>query len=322
MSKVFITGGTGFIGAAIAKKLINEGDDMLLHDAFLNFIDPLESNYETLLKLRLKDIKDKVKVVRGDIRHKGRFLKILQEFQPEIVVHLAALPIATASNIYSEDAFGINLYGTINVLESIRQVSSVKRFVYASSSMVYGNFEYSPADENHPLNPIEVYGGTKLASEILIKAYGKRFGLQYTIIRPSAVYGPTDANKRVSQIFVENALKGKTLKLDGGGTSKLDFTYIEDVAQGFVLAMKSENAANQTFNITYGEGRSLIDFVEILKTLIPNLKTEIAPADTEKPQRGALDISKARKLLGYAPKYSLEKGLKVYVDFVKKSNII
>ena len=322
MTKVFMTGGAGFIGAQVARELLQEKDEVVLHDAFVNFIDPFESNYELLLKLRLKDIKDKAKVVRGDIRHKGRFLRLLQEFEPEIVVHLAALPIATASNTYSEDAFGINLYGTVNVLESIRQVKSVKRFVYSSSSMTYGNFQYSPANENHPMNPVDVYGGTKLAGEILTKAYGKKFNIEYTIIRPSAVYGPTDANKRVSQIFVENALMGKTLKLEGGGQSRLDFSYIEDVAHGFVLAMKSEKAANEIFNITRGEGRSLKEFVEILQTLIPNVKTEIVPADKTRAERGALDISKARKLLGYEPKYSLEEGLKLYVDFVKKSGIL
>jgi nucleoside-diphosphate-sugar epimerase len=322
MSKVFITGGAGFIGANVARELLTHGDELLLHDAFLNFIDPFESNYEKLLKIRLQDIKDKVKIVRGDIRHKGRFLQLMQEFQPDVVVHLAALPIAKQSNMYSEDAFGINLNGTVNILETIRQVSSVKRFVYASSSMTYGNFQYSPADENHPQNPIEVYGATKLASEILTRAYSKRFGLEYTIVRPSAVYGPTDVNKRVSQIFVENALRGKALKLEGGGASKLDFTYVEDIAHGFVLAIKSEKAKNETFNITRGEGRSLKEFVDILKGLIPNLKTEVTPADGERPERGTLDISKARKLLGYEPKYSLEDGIKKYVDFVKKSGII
>lgn len=322
MSKIFLTGGAGFIGSFISKELIKEKDDVTIYDAFLNFVDPSESNYENLLKLRLSDVRDKVKIERGDIRHKDHLLRALQEYQPEIVVHLAALPIAKASNIHSEDAFGINLYGTVNVLESIRQVKSVKRFVYASSSMVYGNFEYSPADEEHPTKPIDVYGGTKLAGEVLTRAYGKRFNIEYTIIRPSAVYGPTDSNKRVSQIFVEDALKGKTLKLDGGGTTKLDFTFVEDTAHGFVLAMKSENAKDETFNITRGEGRSLKEFVDILKTLLPDIKTEITPVDKERPKRGALDISKARKLLGYKPKYSIEEGLKIYVDFVKKSGIL
>ena len=318
MSKIFITGGAGFIGAALTKELLSNNDEILIHDAFLNFINPLESNYEHYLKIRLSEIKDKVKIVRGDIRHKGRLLRLMQEFGPEIVVNLAALPIAKESNLYSEDAFGINLKGHTNVLECIRETKSVKRFVYASSSMVYGDFLTSAASEEHPQNPIEVYGGTKLAGEILTRAYGKRFDIEYTIIRPSAVYGPTDVNKRVSQIFVESALKGKTLKLEGGGQSKLDFTYIDDVAKGFFLAIKSQNAKNQIFNITRGEGRSLKEYAEILKELIPSLKTEIAPVDMKRPERGSLDISKAKDLLGYEPKVGLEEGVKKYVEFAKK----
>ena len=178
MSKVFITGGAGFIGSQIARELLKEKDEILLYDAFLNFISPLDSNYEAYLKLRLKDIRNKVKIVRGDIRNTGHLFSALSDFSPDIVVHLAALPIAKESNMYPEDAFGINLNGTVNVLESIRRVGSVKRFVYASSSMVYGDFQYAPADENHPLSPIEVYGGTKLADEVLIRAYGRRFNLE------------------------------------------------------------------------------------------------------------------------------------------------
>ncbi len=322
MSKIFIAGGTGFIGTELARQFLEEGDEIVLFDAYLCYIDPPKSNYERYLEIRLEDIKDNVRIIRGDIRHKGRLLKILQEHQPDIVINLAALPNAKESNLYSEDAFGINLKGVVNILESIREVSSIKRFVHASSSMVYGDFESNMADENHKTNPIEVYGGTKLAAETLIKAFGKRFDIEYTIIRPSAVYGPNDVNRRVSQIFVENALLEKPLKLEGGGQTKLDFTYIEDIAQGIRLGAKSKNAKNEIFNITCGKGRSLLEFTEILKTLIPNLKTEVAPVDMRRPERGSLDISKAKKLIGYEPKYTLEEGLKKYVEFVKKVGIV
>ena len=322
--KVFITGGAGFIGSFVVKELLADGHDVIIHDAFINYINPLESNYEKMIKLRLNEIKDLVIIERGDIRNKGRFLKILNSHKPDKVIHLAALPIATVSNTFSEDAMGINLDGTVNVLESIRVVDSVKQFVYASSSMVYGDFQYSPADEKHPTEPIDVYGGTKLSGELLTKVFSKQYGINYTIIRPSAVYGPTDVNKRVSQIFIENALKNKPLILHNGGTSKLDFSYVSDVAHGFVLALKTKNALNQTFNITRGEGRSLKEFAEILKSLIPNLIVEEkdVPKNEKRPERGALDISKAKKLLGYDPKYSLEEGLKENIKFIKESGIL
>ena len=324
MAKIFLSGGAGFIGAVIAKKLIKNGDKVIIHDAFLNYVSPLKSNYEHLLKLRLDDIKDKVEIIRGDIRHKGRFLKILREKKPDKVVLLAALPIATLSNIYSEDAMGINLNGTVNVLESLRECDFVDQFIYASSSMVYGNFVKPVADEEHPTNPLDVYGGTKLSGEILTKVFSKQYGIPYTIIRPSAVYGPTDVNRRVSQIFVESAIKGKPLVLHNNGESKLDFTYVEDIAEGFVLALKKKEALNQTFNITAGHSRSLKDLAEIVSKLMPGTKIEYkeVPEDEKRPERGTLSIEKAKKLLGYKPKYSLEEGMKKYVKFVKSSGVV
>lgn len=320
--KVLLSGGAGFIGSYIAKKLLEQKDEVVIHDAFLNYISPFKSNYEKLLRLRFEGIKDKVELIRGDIRHKGRLLKILRHHKPDVVVLLAALPIATVSNIYSEDAMGINLNGTVNVLESIREVPSIKRIIYTSSSMIYGNFVRIPAKEDDPKNPLDVYGGTKLSGEILTKVFSKQYGMKYTIIRPSAVYGPTDANRRVTQIFIENALKGEPLVLHDGGISKLDFSYVEDVADGFVLVLKSDKAENQTFNITKGEGRSLRELAEIVKVHIPTAKVEYKEVSKEekRPERGALDITKAKSLLGYNPKYSLEEGMKKYIEFVKKNN--
>jgi nucleoside-diphosphate-sugar epimerase len=322
--KVLITGGAGFIGYYITKELISSGDEVIIYDSFLNYIDPAQSKYQDYLKLRLKEIKNKVDLVKGDIRDKDIFLQELKKYKPEAIINLAALPISTVSNKYSEEAFEINLKGAVNVLESIRKVNFVDRFVHASSSMVYGDFEYIPADERHPLNPMDVYGGTKLASEILAKVYNKQYGINYTIIRPSTVYGPTDANRRVTQIFVENALTNKPLVLHNGGQSKLDFSYVEDVAHGFVLALKSKNAVNEVFNITNGQGRSLKELAEIIKKIVPDveIKYKESPKDEKRPERGTLDISKAKKLLNYGPKYSLEEGMEKYVEFVKKSGVL
>lgn len=322
MAKVFLTGGAGFIGYYITKELLARGDEVTLYDAFLNYISPLESHYFQYLEMRLRDIQNKVRLIRGDVRHRGLLVKNLKVAKPEIVIHLAAIPLANVSNQLSESAIEINLNGTVTVLESIRVINSVKRFIYASSSFIYGNFQYIPADENHPTNPIDVYGGTKLCGEILTKSFGRKFGMEYAIIRPSAVYGPTDSNGRVSQIFIENALKGKPLILHRGGKDKVDFTYVEDVAHGFVLAAFSPKAKNEIFNVTYGEGRNIKEFAQILRGVIPGVKTVIRQPKEIRPKRGTLDISKARKLLNYQPKYPLEKGLKLYVEFIKNSGVI
>lgn len=321
--KVLISGGAGFIGSFVAKELVKRGDEVVIHDSFLNYISPFKSSYQQLLKMRFDGMMDKVEMIRGDIRHKGRFLKILKAQRPDKVVLLAALPIATVSNEFSEDAMGINLNGTVNVLESLREADFVDQFIYASSSMIYGNFECSPADEKHLTKPIDVYGGTKLSGEILTKVFSKQYGINYTIIRPSAVYGPTDVNRRVSQIFLENALLGKPLILHNGGESRLDFTYVEDAAQGFVKALLSKNAINETFNITRGEGRSLKELANIIKNLVPSveIKYQEISKNEKRPERGALSIEKAKKIIGFEPKFSLEEGMKKYHGFAVNSGL-
>ncbi len=321
MSKVLITGGAGFIGYFITKELLVRGDEVIIYDAFVNYASPLRSHYSQYLNIRLADIQNNVRLIRGDVRHRGCLVRALKGTKPEIVIHLAAIPIATVSNQFSEGAIEINLNGTTTVIEAIRVADSVKRFIYASSSFVYGNFKYTPADEKHSTSPIDIYGGTKLSGEILTKAFSKRSGIEYVIVRPSAVYGPTDANRRVTQIFLENALQGAPLTLHNGGLSKLDFTYVTDTAHGFVLAAYASEAKDKTFNITRGEGRSLKELVEILQSLIPDVKTIEDKPNEVRPVRGALDISKAKTLLGYEPKYSLEEGMKLYLDFVKKIGI-
>ncbi len=315
--KIMVLGGAGFIGSKLVKKLIDLGHEVIIYDRFYNFIESEKENYIFYLKKRLNDFCPKTKMVYGDIRDEANLLKALKDHQPEIIIHLAQIPLATVSNKMSSEALDININGMTSLIKAVGSVDFVKRLVYSSSSFVYGNFQYSPADENHPTNPIDVYGGTKLAGESIIKGFGTRFGIEYVIIRPSAVYGPTDANLRVSQIFIDNAFKSKELTLDGGGESCLDFTYVDDAAQGFVLAALSPKAKNQVFNITRGEGRTLKEFVEIIKKYFPDLKTTIKPADETRPKRGSLSITKAKEILGYEPKYSLEQGIDEYISYIK-----
>lgn len=320
--KILITGGVGFIGYYIAKELLSLNHEVIIYDAFLNYISPLESRYQEYLEYRLNDIKNKAHVIRGDIRNGGYFVKALNDTKPEIVIHLAAIPIAKASNQFSEEAIQINLNGTITVLECIKSVNCVKRFIFTSSSFIYGDFQYEPADENHSPKPIDIYGATKLSGEIFTRSFGSRFGLEYTIIRPSAVYGPTDANRRVTQILVENAILGEPLILHNNGLDRVDFTFVKDTAHGFVLAALSDKARNETFNITRGEGKSILDFVNALRPLYPDLNIVQKPQDDKRPNRGALDIRKAKNILGYEPKYDLQSGVREYVDFLLKHGFV
>lgn len=322
MEKILITGGTGFIGYHLSKKFLMEGHSVVIYDSFINYISKDESTYLPYLNVRLAELEGMTEIVKGDIRDTGHLTKTIKEHKAEVLVNLAAVPIATASGRMPRETIEVNLNGTVSILDAILSTDSIRRFVYTSSSFVYGNFLCDPADETHPTEPIDVYGGTKLAGEVLTKSLGRRFGIEYTIIRPSAVYGPTDANRRVTQVFLENALNGRPLTLHNGGLSRVDFSYVNDVADGFALAVCSPRAANQVFNISRGEGRSMKELAKILQKLVPGVKTVTQRQQGEtRPERGALDISKARELLGYSPKYSLEKGLEEYINYVKKSGV-
>lgn len=323
MSKVLIVGGAGFVGSALAEELVKAGDEVVVFDWFQHPLSPLESGYESLLRLRMPRLAS-AKVVRGDARHQSRFSQTLRDEQPDTLVVLVALPLATESNVFTEHVVETNVDTLTHVFEAACQVPSIRHVVYTSSSMVYGDFQYDPADEDHPTKPVNVYGGTKLCAEILTRVLGRRFGIDTTILRPSAVYGPTDANRRVVQIFVERALSGKPLVLHDGGATRLDFTYVADLVQGIRLALRSPDARNETFNLTRGQARSLLELAEIVRGLVPGTQvvSKPRPKDGERPERGALSIAKARRVLGYDPSWSLEEGVAAYVDFVRRSGVI
>lgn len=317
--KVFITGGCGFIGSYLSRELVERGHEVVLYDSYVNYVSPRQSHYYEYLLHRFEDIiPESVEIIQGDTRNKSKTRRAIIETEPDRVVHLAALPIADVSNEHSEEAMDSILQGTANVLEAVRDSESVDRFVYTSSSMIYGDFEYRPADEEHSKTPKGIYGGAKYAGETITRSFCRRFDIDYVCIRPSAVYGPTDANRRVTQIFVERALAGEPLKLHNGGSQKLDFTHVTDTAHGFTLATLEPEAANENFNITRGQGRSIKELGQIVKESVPDAELIEEPQDTYRPRRGALDIAKAQDVLGYEPEYDLEDGIEEYVDFVRQ----
>ena len=327
MKTALITGGLGFIGTHIAIDLLKNKKvkKCILLDNFGGYINPTRKSFYDYRKKRLDLIKNKI-IERCDTNNFKSVLEIVKKYQPDIVFHTAALPLAKLENLNTDEAKLGSVDSTVNLLDSITLVQNIKknyrckRFIYISSSMVYGDFKTNKVNETSPVNPKEAYGTMKLAGEIITKGISKLNNIPYTIIRPSAVYGPTDMNRRVSQIFIENAFEDKLIEIEGKN-EKLDFTFIEDLAKGCVLAGIKKQGINQIFNITYGKGQSLYSYVLNLKKLIPNLNYKIKPRDETKPSRGTLSIAKAKKLLGFKPKFSLKKGIKKYFDFLVKNKI-
>lgn len=319
MVKVLVTGGAGFIGSYIARELVSQGHTPVIVDSYTQYLNPLMTmDYSKILKDRFKAIENKVIMERGDASNYHEIEQIILKHKPERIIHLAAFPISVNSNVHIEECIEGTIRSTMNLINIAHECGFIKRFVYTSSSMAYGDFKVDPVPENTILEPKDTYAGAKAAGEDITKGMCRRFKIPYTIIRPSAVYGPTDINGRVSQIFIESALFGKPLILEGGGQSKLDFTYVKDTARGFVLAAFSPKAENEIFNITTGNARTLKEYVDIIKKHFPDIKVIEKPADSNRPVRGSLDISKAKKFLGYEPKYSLEKALPEYIEYMKE----
>ena len=183
--------------------------------------------------------------------------------------------------------------------------------------MVYGNFPGGHVTEETPCEPLGIYGALKFGGEKLVIAYNQVFNLPYTIVRPSALYGERCVSRRVAQIFIENALQGRDISIKGDGSDRLDFTYIGDLVSGIVNVVENDNSKNQIFNMTYGESRSIGDLARIVSELFPDIKVHYDPKDSLMPDRGTLSVEKAEKMIGYAPQYPIEKGLKKYIDWYR-----
>lgn len=326
--KALIMGGLGFIGYHLAKRLKHEGHEVIVFDAMFNYLPNNFDSWNFYIQYRKNELEKLGVLIIIENIHTANLKHVIFQSNPEWIINLASMPIALLADLNPQQAKKDIFDSNFILLEVLKTFGKkIQRYVYFSSSMVYGNFirdhkgNILPADENQICKPIDTYGALKAANELLIQQYAYRYQIPYTIIRPSAVYGPTDANLRVTEIFIKKALKNESLSLDNGGQHQLDFTYIDDLIEGVLLALKSEKAVNEIFNITYGEGRKIADLATILKKYFHDLKIHNNECKPYRPNRGALNINKAKKLLGYLPQYSLEKGIVKYMDFIKQNEV-
>jgi UDP-glucose 4-epimerase len=206
--------------------------------------------------------------------------------------------------------------GLLNLLESARK-HHVRRFVYISSSMVYGNFANN-VKENAACNPEGQYGIMKLAGEWLVKDYGRRTGMEVVIVRPSAVYGPLDVEDRVVAKFMLTAMRGGELSVNGADEA-LDFTYVTDLASGIVAAAVNPAAANHTYNLTRSKSVSLLEAAETIIEIAGAGSIRVKPRDLNFPSRGALNIDAARRDLNYMPCIDIAEGFQKYYESISNS---
>lgn len=330
--KILIIGGAGFIGHNLSIFLKKKNYDVTIVDNFAinNLISlkkkkkfVLKNFYEKLLKERISLLKKhKVKIIKEDSRNYHSISRIIDKTKPNYIYHLAAVAHANVSNKDPFSTFDHSFRTLENVLDASRSLKSLKRLIFLSSSMVYGNFKTNTVNEITECNPLGIYGALKFGAEKLVIGYNQIFELPYTIVRPSALYGERCISGRVLQLFIENALQGKSLKIYGDGKEFLDFTYIDDFINGLYLIIKTKKSMNQIFNLTYGKSRSLIDAANIVQKLIPGTKKEFITRDKNMPYRGTLSIKKAKNKLNYKPKFEIEKGIEKLISYYKKNFVI
>jgi nucleoside-diphosphate-sugar epimerase len=324
--RILLIGGAGFIGHNLALELKRRGAEVAVVDGLeVNNLLSLHSATNTLAErdLYLSIINERLELLRAaniplfveDARDYPRLSLLFGQLKPQVVVLLAAVSHASRSNKDPYHTFDHSFRTLENALDNAR--GSVEHFVYFSSSMVYGNFDGAAVTEETNCNPLGIYGALKFGGEKLVIAYNQVFKLPYTIVRPSALYGERCISRRVGQVFIENALRGNNLVIKGDGQECLDFTYIGDLVNGVCATIESPGGRNQVFNLTYGQGRSLNDMAAIVQSEFPGIQVKYMERDALMPERGTLDVSKARKLIGYNPSFPLDVGYRRYIQWYR-----
>lgn len=328
--RILLVGGAGFIGHNMALELARMGatvgicDNLMVNSLIENCYDAdrkvvQRTAYQNFLLDRFLLLRESgVELMNCDARLLADLGRVFEKFRPTKVVHMAAIASAVDAKAEPGLCFDLQLITLRNVLELVRPlVDKINQVMFMSSSTVYGDFEGDTVDETTFPRPEGIYANAKFMGERLVRTYRTQYGLGTTVIRPSALYGERCISRRVSQVFIENALTGKPLLLEGGGDGRLDFTYINDLVQGMVraLALHRGHDDSSTFNITFGNARTIADLAAVVKSVVPDAILEERPRAVDKPIRGTLSIERAREKLGFEPEWTLETGYHQYCSW-------
>ena len=310
--RILVTGGMGFIGHNIVAQLEDLGHDVTLVDNFTDYGIIPSDELNALMLERQSQLSSVCYLYNIAEPELETAFKVVQ---PELVIHLASFPRQKVVNNNPVLAADTMMKGLLNLCE-LSSKYKVNRFVYVSSSMVYGDFK-DGADEYAFCKPQGQYAIMKHAGEQLVRDYGHTGCFDYTIVRPSAVYGPRDVEDRVISKFFMAAMRNKVLTVNGEAES-LDFTYVDDTVSGIVGASLSNNTAFRTYNIALGESRTLLEAAEIITKIVGKGKIEVTYKSEDYPSRGRLNINAARRDFGYNPTINIEEGFQTYYEWLSK----
>jgi len=311
--KILITGGAGFIGAFVAKALVDRGDEVVLYDDMNSWLYPAELKERRLNHL-FPDRETRPRLVIGSILDPKLLKTVFDEEEFDSVLHFAALANPAKSLEAEEEYSLVNVLGTVNVL---RQVSDhdINRFIFAGSSSVYNEEQAPFTEDNYPLAPKSPYGASKAAAETYCRMWHELHGLPVTILRFFSVYGPWGRPDMAPEIFARQILNDETLSVSEGRSR--DLTYIDDVVEG-VLAAMDKQFEFEVINIGRGEPQALDDLIAALgKAAGKTPATEPREAPPGELIITYANTAKARELLGYEPKVSIEAGATKLIDWLK-----
>ena len=311
--KILVTGGLGFIGHRVVK-LLQESHHVSLYDSLTTYGVVDHKEMEWLHNERKKGIVGQ-KII-GDIRDYDLLRKTFFIDRPDVVIHLASFPRAKVVDADPVMGSEVMVNALLKILAECK-LNNVRRFVFVSSSMVYGDFK-DQVTEEALCYPQGTYANLKYTGELLVKDFCRNNDIEFVIVRPSAVYGPLDVADRVVAKFLTNAIKGEPLIVKGAD-ELLDFTYVEDIAYGITLAATQPIAANNIFNITRGASHTLLEAARLIVNIVGSDSAIITKnKDKNFPSRGALSINKAHNLLDYTPTFNIEEGFGIYYDWITK----
>ncbi|MCA9355370.1 SDR family NAD(P)-dependent oxidoreductase [Candidatus Kaiserbacteria bacterium] len=309
--KILVTGGAGFIGSAVARSLIDSGHDVTVVDNFNDY-------YEVSLKHdRVKEFLNGAKVIEADIRDRDKIGELFEQNRFDVVCNLAAMAGVRYSVEHPDIYVDVNINGLVNILEAMREHGCL-RMVSASSSSVYGNSSDSPYKENMVADrPESVYGATKRAGELLLYSYFTLYGIQATSFRFFTVYGPWSRPDMAMLKFAKRISKGETIDVYNNGKLRRDFTYIDDIVSGFVLAVEKP-VGYEVVNLGRGEPVELMDYIKKLEeNLGLKAKMNLLPMQPGDVYETFADTTKAQELFGYEPTVRVDEGIERFVEWYR-----
>lgn len=315
--RVLVTGGAGFIGSHVIDRLVERGDEAACLDAFTDFYSPAikRRNIEAHVA------SGAVRLFEADIRDPEAIAEALEEFRPQRIVHLAAR-VAVGPSVADPVPYEeVNCLGTLELLRQAGRCG-IEQFILASSSSIYGNSRKLPLSEDDPALPISPYAATKRAAELLCHAWHHLCGFPVTCLRFFTVYGPRQRPDMAIHRFVRLIDEGKPVPRFGDGTTRRDYTYVADVVQGVEAAL--EHVFDfEIINLGESQTVSLAELIgAIEKVMGRRAKIQALPEQVGDVRETFADITKARKLLGYAPHYPLEAGLEKFWTWYRENREI